>query len=1363
MAVVEARFIVWFGRRGRGGDASGHWWPHLLVWTLLTVYSFRQRWGQTTFDTKLDLTVDPGGFLERTLTAWNPMSAFGELQNQAYGYIFPHGLFFVGADRIGLPDWVAQRLWSALLLIVAYEGARRLFAAIDHERARSWLPLVAGLAFALSPRLLGLSGALTGEIHPSAMLPWVVLPLVLALRGVLTPLHGAAWSGVAILLMGGVNASEVLLALVLPGLLVLCSVGTTVGRRLLVWWPLSVVAATIWWVTGLLIQGRYAPPFLDYIETAAATTQPLGWTNVVRGANHWLSFIWAGGRPWWEGSHQLATDGWLVLLTGLVAAISLYGLFHRSMPWRLPFALGALVAALLLTLGHVDVLGSPLDSTFRQLLDGVLSPFRNIHKLDPVMRLPMALGFAHAVGLLAARVHELLTTRVAREHGTKVRVVVVLVACALLFLSGRPLFTDDLRKQGWEEIPAAWYEAAEFLEENSGQGRALVVPGSGFGQQTWGWTIDEPLQPLAGAPWVSRSQVPLTPGATIRYLDSIEERIQDGVGSPVLADALARAGIKHVLVRRDLDTWATESPSPARVDLALRQSPGLEKVASFGAPESGGAAMIDIFEVDRNVPLLEAVDLTAVKTLAGGPEDAMTAMEAGLLRPGEVTVNASEDGWDARPDVVGDGFRRRERQFGRVVDAVSQVMTEGEDFRTARRTHDYAGVSEDDRVVARYASLSAVVASSSDGYVDSFGAIKPEHGPSSAVDGTAETYWRSAPLESPVGQWLELQFADPEPLREMRLVAGVDLRSGAPIRRVRIDVGNRTYERGIDPGNGEVFLPLTGAPVKEVRITVLDVFGDPVYAQVAIREVSFEGVDLTRSLVLPESGATGETSFVFRARPPRRGCLELGAGPQCDTGSARASEEENGLNRDFTTTAAGRFQVRAKVVARSTEGAVQLLDPYPNQVRARATSVAGWDPAVAGQRAMDGDATTAWVAAAGDPSPALELEWGEERTIDSLSYEPALFQGSVPTRAIIETVGGESREVDLRQGSISLGTFEPLTTSKVRVTFPMRVASPSGEALAPLAIGEVKIGGLERAVAPWSPDQRTGSVCGYGPEVALDGVEYPTRVVGTMDDVVGGRPLALELCDDDPIDLDAGSHELRVTSTDQYTTTEFVLEPDGGGPDEAEEVVRGREVGIVDWGATKRVVRVGAGADSVLRIPENVNAGWRATLEGEELEPLRLDSWQQGFRLPAGAGGEVTLEFVPDETYRLQMYLGALVALALFALVVVLELRRRGPVGRGTTLPRWLARGRAARWAAVPLAYLLGGVPLLVGVLGALWLLGRRRDVGGLATAVVMVAVLAQAVSAWRGDGVNVGWADWVAGAAVGLWAMMLVGPGKGE
>ena len=128
---------------------------------------FLQQPGRTTFDTKFDLTADPGAFLDRALHLWNP-SPFGALQNQAYGYLFPQGPFFLGADVLSVPDWVAQRLWSALLLVAAYEGTRRVGRALGIP---AWAAGLGGLGYALAPRLLGAVGVLSGEVLPTARAP----------------------------------------------------------------------------------------------------------------------------------------------------------------------------------------------------------------------------------------------------------------------------------------------------------------------------------------------------------------------------------------------------------------------------------------------------------------------------------------------------------------------------------------------------------------------------------------------------------------------------------------------------------------------------------------------------------------------------------------------------------------------------------------------------------------------------------------------------------------------------------------------------------------------------------------------------------------------------------------------------------------------------------------------------------------------------------------------------------------------------------------------------------------------------------------------------------------------------------------
>ena len=117
---------------------------------------------------------------------------------------------------------------------------------------------------------------------------------------------------------------------------------------------------------------------------------------------------------------------------------------------------------------------------------------RNVHKVDPLVRLPLALGLAQlATAWWPARPRP----SAARAPARSPRAPALVVRAARR--SAQPLWAGELRKPGWAEVPEAWPQAADYLAEQDGTGSTLVLPGSGFGQQGWGWTIDEPIQGLA--------------------------------------------------------------------------------------------------------------------------------------------------------------------------------------------------------------------------------------------------------------------------------------------------------------------------------------------------------------------------------------------------------------------------------------------------------------------------------------------------------------------------------------------------------------------------------------------------------------------------------------------------------------------------------------------------------------------------------------------------------------------------------------------------------------------------------------------------------------------------------------------------
>lgn len=1308
---------------------------HLLAASVLMLLSVLQRWGEITSDTKLDLTEDPGGFLQRSLTLWNPDTNFGELQNQAYGYLFPQGTFFWLGELAGVPPWLTQRLWSGLLLVLAYEGARRLWRAIADD-GHPVSGLAVGLAYALSPRLLGLDGVLTGEIVPTVVLPWMVLPLALARTGRMSGRSASLASSATLLFCGGLNAVENLAILPLPFLVLLVGIRRPGAWRNLAWWCGGVVLASVWWMGPLVVMGAYSPPFLDYIETAAATTGPLDWVNALRGADHWVGFTTAGSEPVWPASYLLSVTGFGIVMTAVVAAVSFAGLFHRAMPWRGPLVTSALLGLVCLTVAHAGTASSPIAEWVRDLLNGPLAPFRNVHKVDPLVRLPLALGVGH-VAWLATR----MTSR--RRQSVRASALVLLVATVVV--GGFPLLTGQMRAPGWTDIPQPWREAVDLVERERTVGRTLVLPGAGFGDQTWGRTVDEPIQAISSTPWVSRTQVPLVPGPTVRVMDSLEERLTDGTGSPVLGDVLARAGIEHVIVRRDLDPSGSGAPPPNRVDMALGRSGGITRVAGFGVTSVGGLPLIEVYRVDRPPVRVDAVATDALPVVAGSTGDLLAAVEAGLVPAERPTLFRADSSSEAL-DVQSDGFRRVQRQFGRVHDATSGVLSENDPERAGMPTEDYLGVPGEERTVLSHASVVSADASSSRAFADNFGSPDRDSSPYAAIDGDGRTRWQPSLATDPLDAWIAFE------LREARdwVPLTVQFAKGpgwARVRSISVDTGQERLEVPVDPATGLATARISGES-KMLRISVSRVLPDEDATAVGIREVWGPDLEVGQHLDLPEAGAGQDTSFLFRNRPPRPVCTPTLGGPVCEQGSGRDGEAARGTSREFTLAEPSELTLVGQAIPRALPAVRLLTEPLdPRLVRVRSSSTFGEDPLVAPQFAFDGSGSTAWVSDDDDPSPRLHLRWGERRTLTRLLVTPTATAGR-PAVAVLRA-GDEKRVVPL-DGQFSDGSFEPLRTD--RVSIELRRASGVGEQR-PVGVTELEIDGLQDLRHELDPEMPTGATCGLGPSVTVDGDTVRTRVTGTLEQVSSGSALRFESCERNPIRLDAGDHRVTIEPSGQFTPGDVALVATGS----RHGLMAERSVEVRDWSRSHRRVEVGAGEEAVLRVTENANAGWIATLDGKQLPSVRPDGWQQGFVVPAGSGGVVTLEFAPNSTYRILLVVGGILALLLCAAVggsLTMDRRRtvaaptHGLRSAGIEVPEWL------RWGSVAPVWLLGGWAAALGYLvGA----ALRRMALPLGVLLLLSAGLSKAVGAPVPGGVPAV----LGGCAIGLLVASLT-PWKG-
>lgn len=646
-----------------------------------------QPWGLTAADTKHDLVANPARFLGAALHAYTDTFTLGQLQNQAYGYLFPQGLFFLLADP--LPDWIAQRAWWFLVLAVGFLGFFRLARTVL-PAAPSFAALAGGVLYALSPRTLTTLGAISSETWPVMLAPWVLLPF---LRPGRLGWRDAAPSVVAVACMGAVNATATLAACLPAGLVLLWR---RAGKTGLVWLA-GCAAVSAWWITPLLILGRYAPPFTEFIESAGVTTRWLNLAEILRGTTSWAPFVDTER----VAANELATEPVFVLVTVAVAALGLMGLARLPRLWPAMLLVG------------VAILGTHA-AWYLDALDGPLAALRNVHKFDPLVRIPLVLG----VAAIAARVRLPRTLSPGRREAAGLLVCLVVVGATAPAWAGRLL-----PKGAYEEVPAYWHEATDFM--NSLDTRVLIYPPASFARQDWGWTRDEPAQPLLDVPWAVRDAVPLIPPEAIRGMDGAMAQIErDPATAPVV---LQRLGIGAVAVRHDLI-----SGSSAHI-------PG--EVHTFGE--------VDVVVFDR--------DLSMNVTPADPPRVAGGGESLALLSGPHELVSSDAD-------IVTDTPTLRDRNYGTLSGPVSAPLAPDDPSTVRNRLRDYPSAGPLTQVVEHDGR---VTASSSASDASAFGGANPARSLTAAVDDENSTAWWPAPGDS---GWLELHSTSPWSSPTLRLM-----------------------------------------------------------------------------------------------------------------------------------------------------------------------------------------------------------------------------------------------------------------------------------------------------------------------------------------------------------------------------------------------------------------------------------------------------------------------------------------------------------------------------------------------------------------------------------------------------------------
>jgi arabinofuranan 3-O-arabinosyltransferase len=1312
----------------------------------LTLLTFAQSSGREAADTKLDLVVAPARFLRNALSMWDPTAAAGQLQDQSYGYLFPMGPFYLLGKIAALPPWVVQRSWESMLLVAAFLGVVRLARLLGV--AGFWPRVGAGLVYALAPRMLMELGVISSELLPVVALPWILIPLVRgATQG--SPRRAAARSGVALLFASGINAAATLAILPVPALWLLTRQRGPRRRALIGWWAVAVVLGCLWWAVPLAVLGRYSPPFLDWIESSAVTTSSTSLIAVLRGVDHWQAYL---GPGVWPGGWILVAAPAAIVATTAVAALGLAGLARRSSPHRI-FLLSSLgLGLVLVTLGHVTTVGPPFAGSVRHLLDGPLNAFRNVHKFDPVLRLPIAIGVGYALAAIPARIPWHAGVRLGgRSTVVHPRPLAVLAIVAAAAVAISPAIAGRIVPQTRSvNDPSWWTQTGTWLGQHEGaaSGRALVVPGVPAPFYIWGSPRDDALQPVADGPWTVRDSTPLAQPGYVRLLDAIQAMLAAGTGDPALGQVLARAGIRYLVVRNDLVQAPSDATALRFVHATIANSPGFTRVAQFGPDLSQSfdpnrlidlgltraQGAVDIYENPawrNDVAVLPA----AGTIVSSGSADELPALITAGLGPdtpvifGAAPAQVSDDA--ATVSALTDGIRRREFGFGGV-SGYSATMTANAPFTTARAAHDYLPAAPGPLSTVTYRGIADVRASSSASAVTSAAFRSAADSPWAAVDGDPDTSWISSSLHGAVGQWFEviLPAAIEIPRVQIAFAAG---QSPFP-SRVRVTTDTGTMDEDVSPDVVAQTITLPPGRTESVRLTVLATSDGSRGVEVGLAAFDIAGVVPSRTLQVPVPGRPDIMTFDV-ASGRRSPCLVVAGSAACDRSWAARGEEDGELSRTFDLPTSAAYQATAsfRLVAGSDTDA--LLDAL-NPVRAIASSVDSSDPRERAGAAVDGNVSTAWVSAQSDRLPTIALRIPARRRLVGFVLTPAPgVPATRPTQVLVQAANSTFLASVSAGGEVDFP--RPATTSTLSITVlhsTLRTStnSQTGTAhLLPVGIGEITLLGNNVPTGSGASEVTIG--CDAGLHVDVDGRSVALRADADAADVLAARPIAARPCDSAALELAQGSHAVRFDADARYAPESVTLT---GAAEVSTALAGGPAAGFAtvrQWSATHRSVAVSTSASAFLVVRENANAGWRATLDGKPLEAVMLDGWQQGWLLPALTDGVVHLDFGPQAAVDEGLLAGLLAVLALIALAWVPGSAGRkarppsAPLGDGQPRLRVLQVGSVVGMGLVGGLAGVVAAAVILGGLAASQRLGRYPVVPWLSGAILLTAGLAAA------------------------------------
>lgn len=1324
--------------------------------------------GRMPADSKLYLYLDPQRLVGDAFHSFDPRQFAGWVPHQHIAYLWPSGPWFSLFDWVGVPDWIAHRLWLGTLMFAAGLGVRWVarLLGLSPEGA-----LAAALVYQLSPYVLPYTSRTSVMLLPWAGLGWIVgLTIAAATR---SRWRHAALAALVVLTVGAVNATALIMIVPAPALWLIhaaMSGRISWGRAATTTARISVlcIGVSLWWAAALVIQGRYGADVLAYSETLEAVSFTSLSSEVFRGLGYWLFYVrdpyaatTTASLDYLVSGRVVATG--MVLLVVCLAGLVLVRWSHR----RYAAALVAVGVVLAVGVNPIDDQSPLMRFLVGDSRTGLALALRSSTRAVPVSAFGLALG---AGALVSALRSARWRWRRAVPRGAAALGVVALLAVMNLPALWTGAFVDPALERD-QDPPDEWITAARDLDATPEGFRVLQLPGAEFGAFRWGYTVDQPLPGLTRRALVTRDLLPLGSPAAMDLLYALDDRVQMGVLEAEAVAPLARLlGADTIWLTNDQAFDRFRTARPDVVAATLTDAPGLGRARSYGSPvpnvpdipmideqaivlgpASGPLPIVQLVPVDDPEPVIRVRDRSLV--LAGSGNGVVDAAAAGLIDgsvliryaasipPEELAAATAE----AEAVIVTDSNRVRARHWRSSQDVAGLTEDGGPEPAVLRPNDADARLEVFERSGPEH-QTTAVQVGPVTARATAYGeplAYRPESRPAMAVDGDPTTAWVVADRFPADGEQLVLRiddvidhltFLQPDTPDGARRITEVEIRiDDAPPVSVDLD------ERSLSGGGQRVELAAPAGPgTITLTITATDADATSPHRERAVGFAEIAtGLPPTLEVVrLPTDAvaatdATTPVTYVMtreRIRPTDRW--------RSDPEPRMVREFVVPDNREFDIDVRVRLDQRA-----SDQLLVDLLALAPATASNRLTGAArSW--AVA---AVDADPSTAWTSAfGGGRGSVISLPVDPGTVVDRLDLvQPTdeLHSTITEVRVTIGDVDPTVHQVPSPdpdgRSTIDLGARQgetltvEITGVDEQITIDRRYAEPT---VLPVALVEIAAPGLEPVALPSSFD----SGC-RDDLLTIDGTPIGIRITAEVADLLDGVAVDATTCDTTPIALAAGPRLLRSTPASltglQVDRVVLRSEPASSVAPAAPEA----SSTVVTTGRTHRTVEVaGCRGGCWLVLGEGHSDGWSASVAGVDLgPPVLVDGGFNGWRLPPLSGtGRVEIRWTPQPILTWSLIASALAALVCVGLAIAD--RRVRPVtvmDRPRLAPVWSPPG----WAEHPrrsVTVVVAAWAIVAALVVQPWWGAAAAAVGVIAVALRaqrVAGVVALAIAVWIG------------------------------